>query len=66
MTNYEKIKSMSIEEMATAIYNGISSDPCDYCAFYAGNINGSCNAHYCNTMSNTEIIAKWLESEAEE
>lgn len=27
MTNYEKIKAMSVEEMATAISDGISSDP---------------------------------------
>ena len=36
MTNYERIKSMSIEEIATAIYKGISSDPCDYCEYNNG------------------------------
>lgn len=31
MTNYERIKNMSVEEMAQRILDGISSDPCDYC-----------------------------------
>ena len=61
MTNYEKIKAMSIEEMATAIYDGISSDPCDYCK--ANDYH--CNGVPCNNKSNVEIIAEWLESEAE-
>ena len=62
MTNYERIKEMSVEEMATAIYNGISSDPCDYCKFH----NGNCNGVPCHEISNTEIISKWLNSEVEE
>lgn len=62
MTNYEKIKAISIEEMATAIYNGISSDPCDYCK--ANDYH--CNGGPCNNKSNVEIIAEWLKSEVEE
>lgn len=31
MTNYERIKAMSVEEMADYILKGISSDVCDYC-----------------------------------
>ena len=31
MTNYERIKNMSVEEMAQRILDGISSEPCDYC-----------------------------------
>lgn len=32
MTNYEKIKNMSIDEMANAINNGYKSNTiCDYC-----------------------------------
>ena len=62
MTNYDRIKSMSAEEIATAIYNGISSDPCDYCKF--NNLN--CNGVPCREISNTEIISKWLNSEVEE
>lgn len=62
MTNYDRIKSMSAEEIATAIYSGISSDPCDYCKFY----NGYCTGAPCRDISNTEIISKWLNSEVEE
>ena len=62
MTNYDRIKSMSAEEIATAIYNGISSDSCDYCKSY----NVYCNGAPCRKISNTEIILKWLNSEVEE
>ena len=62
MTNYDRIKSMSDEEIATAIYSGISSDPCDYCMFN----NGYCTGALCREISNTEIISKWLNSEVEE
>ena len=30
MTNYEKIKNMTVYELAKFINDGISSDPCDY------------------------------------
>lgn len=62
MTNYDRIKAMSIEEMATAIYNGISSDPCDYCNY--NNIH--CTGIHCKDKANVEIIQKYLESEAKE
>ncbi len=62
MTNYEKIKNMSVEEMATVIYQGISSDPCDYCPYN----NNSCSGDKCNEKSNVDIIAEWLNSEVEE
>lgn len=65
MTNFEKIKQMSVEEIATAIYNGISSDPCDYCDCNIIN-SGFCTGIKCRNMSNDEIIQEWLESEAEE
>lgn len=61
MTNYERIKSMSIEEIAMAIYNGISSDPCDYCEYN----NGYCTGKPCAKKLNVEVIEEWLESEAE-
>ena len=47
MTNYERIKSMSVEEMATAILNGISSDQCDYCNYS----NGYCNGEWCKNKA---------------
>lgn len=62
MTNYEKIKSMSVEEMANAIVKGVSSDPCDYCEAYAY----ECHGNECHNLSDSEIVQKWLESEVEE
>ena len=40
MTNYERISNMNVEELAMAIYNGISSDPCDYCKHNNLHCNG--------------------------
>lgn len=61
MTNYEKIKNMSPHEIAKAIYNGISSDPCDYCPCD----NHICFGDLCKDTP-TKIIVKWLMSEAAE
>ena len=61
MTNFEKIKQMSIDEMANIIFNGISSDPCDYC-------NNQKNDDYLQKNDctvNTDIIVDWLESEVD-
>lgn len=60
--NFERIKNMTIEEMAEFIYNGISSDACDYCTHN----NFHCTGEPCRGKSNTEIIAEYLESEVEE
>lgn len=60
MTNFEKIKSMSINEMASIIFNGISSDPCDYC----NNQSNGDYSHCFDCTVNTDIIVDWLESEA--
>ena len=58
MTNYEKIKNMSVEEMAMAINDKFMNE-CDYC-----------NSRNCGlqTEENTCIngIADWLQSEVEE
>ena len=61
LTNFERIKAMSIDEMATAIYNGISSDPCDYCEHN----NHHCTGAPCKEKANTDIIAEWLKSEVQ-
>lgn len=61
ITNYDRIRDMSVEEIATAIYQGISSDPCDYCEYN----NGYCTGKPCSKKSNVEVIKEWLESEAE-
>lgn len=60
MTNYERIKNMSIDEMAKVINDGISSDPCDYCTHHKFVCNGTA---YCVGMSGVDIIVDWLLSE---
>lgn len=59
MTNFEKIKNMSVEEMAAAIVKGVSSDPCDYCEAN----EYQCHGGECSTLDDSEIIQMWLESE---
>lgn len=57
MTNYDRIKQMSIEEMATMLEN--SCFDCSYCL--------ACN--FCNESFKDEkcsdIVKKWLEQEVE-
>lgn len=61
MTNYERIKAMSVEEMAKAICDGVSSDPCDYCPHAS---NGyECYGNYCEGKTNCDMVADWLNSE---
>lgn len=48
--------------MANFIFNGVSSDSCDYC-------NNQSNGDYLHCFDcavNTDIIVDWLESEVEE
>lgn len=59
MTNLEKIRNMTAEEMATAIINSISSDPCDYCKYSSE----YCTGLQCSQKSGADIIKEWLESE---
>lgn len=67
MTNYDRIKSMSVEEMATMIDNGEDELIC-----------APCNPKYCDGYGDGEICTaensrkrchaatvKWLESEVE-
>lgn len=56
MNNYERIKSMSLEEMAE-FYENIA--PCDMCTCDMD--NNSCMAVGCK-----EGIMRWLQSESEE
>lgn len=57
MTNYERIKNMSVEEMADAIIN--TTDTCELCVrsncVSCVNAEGGC----------TDYIKQWLESEVE-
>lgn len=62
MTNYEQIKNMSVEEMATVIAHGISCDPCEYCEACAY----ECYGDECHNLEDSEVIQKWLEREVEE
>lgn len=64
MTNYERIKNMSKEEIAREILSGISSDPCDYCQHIES--NGYCNGYHCRHLGEEKIIIEWLEKEVEE
>lgn len=54
MTNFEKIKSMSKEQMTHFVLDALNNDVCDYCE----NCDAPC-------LENEEIIRKWLESEVD-
>ncbi len=64
MTQFERIKNMTIEELAKEISKGISNDPCDYCK--EGKYIEICTGYICDNKSDEEIIIEWLESEVEE
>lgn len=57
MTNYEKIKSMSVEEMARFIGNTPSINSCEFC-FYGGDD--------CFNIRCSYGVKKWLEQEADD
>lgn len=59
MTNFEKIKSMSKEQMTRFMLDALNNDVCDYCE--ACDI--SCLEKE-DCLEDEEIIRKWLESEA--
>ena len=56
MTNFEKIKAMSVEEMVIFLYQNVAD--CDMCP-----ATKSCEAS--TELSCKERILEWLESEAE-
>ena len=56
MTNYEKIKSMSVDEIANTIYES-GWAVCELC---------ECRTARCNGKECLEAHKKWLESEVEE
>lgn len=58
MTNFEKIKAMTIEEMAKTIDNAYNKNSCEVCCIY----NGNCTTNTTCTVG----IKHWLESEVEE
>ena len=59
MTNYEKIKNMTADELAMRISQGISNDPCDYCPW---RFDEDCEMK-CEIYSDFDIILYWIYSE---
>lgn len=59
MTNFEKIKNMTVYELAKFINDSISSNLCNYC-IYREDI---CNSDLCVGKDDVAIIAEWLRSE---
>ena len=53
MNNFEKVKSMSKEQMTNFMLDTLNNNVCGYCE----NCDAPC-------LENEEIIRKWLESEA--
>ena len=60
-TNADRIRAMSDEELAEWLYNGISTDPCDYCEYN----NGHCDGSPCRGKADAETIIEWLKRPAE-
>lgn len=60
MNNFEKIKSMSKEQMTHFVLDALNNDVCNYCE-KCGN---PCNENE-DCFENEEIIKKWLESEVD-
>lgn len=56
MTNFEKIKNMSIDELADKIEESLACDRCPINDLCAGIVGGDC----------TKVWIEWLKSEAEE
>ena len=66
MTNFERIKNMTVEEMAEMIFNDANNGYyyCNYCSyqsFYAPHCTAVEIAQSCK-----KAIAKWLESEVQD
>lgn len=59
MTNFEKVKSMSKEQMTHFVLDTLNNDVCHYCEICGNPCNGDEDC-----LENEEIIRKWLESEA--
>lgn len=56
LSNGDKIRAMTDEELAEWIHDGISSDACDYCEYN----NGYCDGGPCCGRAEAEIITDWL------
>lgn len=63
MTNFEKIKNMSVYELAKFINGSISSNLCNYCIHKEDVCEDVCDADLCLENSDIAVIAEWLRSE---
>ena len=62
MTNYEKIKAMSVEQLARWILNGVRSDQCYYCRNSYG-----CEMGYgCDEPDEVKTLVYWLMADIDE
>lgn len=68
MTNYERIKAMSVEEMAELINCCFCNSSSDFVSCKTCFIEKLCeemNQDYMKTETNRRLIKQWLESEVE-
>lgn len=64
MTNYEKIKNMSVEELARSIADWLPCDVCDFCKFNQATF--FCDVTQCRQFKESDIVEKWLKEKAGE
>ncbi len=57
-TNYEKIRSMTIEEITDLIFDATINDICRYCPHK----DTDCDRSFCENKSTSDIIRDWLNS----
>ncbi|MGN1130220.1 MAG: hypothetical protein ACI4Q8_02620 [Ruminococcus sp.] len=60
MTNFEKIKQMSVEEMSEELFHIVDCD--DTCPVYK---DRDFSEPTCNIIGCKRVLKKWLESEVE-
>lgn len=69
MTNFERIKGMSVEELANMLADSNSFEPCRNCDYlFKDAMNESCNApssFVCTKTYAAALVQKWLESECD-
>lgn len=63
MTNYEKIKGMSVEELAELIASGEWSAICPFCKYYG--TENCCVENKGASKNCADGIKEWLESECD-
>lgn len=60
-TNYEKIKNITVEEMAEFV----KKDRCNFCDDYNTSLNKCTYHRYCSNKTSDDVL-QWLQSESEE